>query len=140
MIQPLVTDQGERGQVKLDKWQLTMIEACKQCGLSFVPQLAEPIALRDWLQANPPLDRSLRVVASLESGSRPLFETLYAAGAVDEVVVAVGPPGDFTAEEYALLRAAQFNAVRLGANVLRAETAAAYMLSVVDQVLRNQED
>ncbi|HBM85832.1 MAG TPA: 16S rRNA (uracil(1498)-N(3))-methyltransferase, partial [Opitutae bacterium] len=45
VIQPLITDQGERGQVKLDKWQLTMIEACKQCGLSFVPQLVEPIAL-----------------------------------------------------------------------------------------------
>jgi 16S rRNA (uracil1498-N3)-methyltransferase len=140
VIQPLVTDQGERGQVKLDKWQLTMIEACKQCGLSFVPQLAEPMALRDWLQANPPLDRSLRVVASLESGSRALVETLHAAGAVEEVIVAVGPPGDFTAEEYALLRAAKFSAVRLGANVLRAETAAAYMLSVVDQVARNQED
>ena len=113
-----------------------MIEACKQCGLSFVPQLVEPIALRDWLQRHAPADQSLRVVASLEAGSRPLAETLHSAGALDEVIVAVGPPGDFSAEEYELLRGADFKAVRLGANVLRAETAAAYILSVVDQVAR----
>ncbi len=136
VIQPLITDQGERGQVKLDKWQLTMIEACKQCGLSFVPQLAEPIGLRDWLQSHTPLAHTVRVVASLEAGSRPLVETLRSAGAVDEVIVAVGPPGDFSVEEYASLRAAKFQPVRLGANVLRAETAAAYILSVVDQVAR----
>ena len=136
VIQPIFTDQGERVQVKLDKWQLTMIEACKQCGLSFVPQLVQPTALRDWLQVNSTADGSLRVVASLEEGSRPLIETLQSAGALDEVIVAVGPPGDFSAEEYELLSGADFKAVRLGANVLRAETAAAYILSVVDQVAR----
>ena len=49
------------------------------------------------------------------------------------MVVAVGPAGDFSIAEYELLRASGFNAVRLGANVLRTETAAAYILSVVDQ-------
>jgi 16S rRNA (uracil1498-N3)-methyltransferase len=136
VIQPIFTDQGERVQVKLDKWQLTMIEACKQCGLSFLPQLAEPIALRDWLQSHAPADHRLRVVASLEEGSRPLAETLRSAGSLDEVIVAVGPAGDFSAEEYQLLREADFKAVRLGANVLRAETAAVYILSVVDQATR----
>ena len=139
VIQPLLTDQGERAQAKFDKWQLTMIEACKQCGLRYVPQLSEPIGLREWLQRHAPQARTLRVVASLEAGSRPLHEALHAAGASEEVIVAVGPPGDFSAEEYQLLRAAEFQAVRLGANVLRAETAAAYLLSVVDQVLRSKQ-
>jgi 16S rRNA (uracil1498-N3)-methyltransferase len=136
VIQPVFTDQSERPQVKLDKWELTMIEACKQCGLSFVPQLAKPVVLRDWVQSHAPSDHSLRVVASLQAGSRPLVERLHSAGALDEVIVAVGPPGDFSEEEYQLLSAADFKAVRLGANVLRAETAAAYILSVVDQIVR----
>ncbi|KRP36553.1 MAG: hypothetical protein ABS34_06935 [Opitutaceae bacterium BACL24 MAG-120322-bin51] len=136
VIQPVFTDQGERGQPKMEKWQLTMIEACKQCGLSFLPQLAEPLALRDWLQKNAPAGQTLRVVASLEAGSRPLLETLNTAGALDEVIVAVGPAGDFSVEEYELLDKGGFQAVRLGANVLRAETAAAYILSVVDQATR----
>jgi 16S rRNA (uracil1498-N3)-methyltransferase len=58
---------------------------------------------------------------------------LEAANKFAEVVVAVGPEGDFTAGEYAALATAGFQPVRLGANVLRAETAAAYILSVVDQ-------
>jgi 16S rRNA (uracil1498-N3)-methyltransferase len=138
VIQPVFTDQGEHAQPKVDKWQLAIIEACKQCGLSHVPELAEPISLRDWLQRQAAApERSLRVVASLESGSRPLAKTLIAAGALDEVVVAVGPAGDFSTAEYELLREADFKAVRLGANVLRTETAAAYILSVVDQVGRS---
>lgn len=136
VIQPVLTDQGEHGAPKMEKWQLTMIEACKQCGLSYVPDLAEPCSLRDWLQATPVAEGQLRIVASLEEGSRPLLETLNVADALSEVIVAVGPAGDFSVEEYDLLRDAGFQAVRLGANVLRAETAAAYILSVVDQATR----
>jgi len=98
--------------------------------------LPEPCSLRDWLQASPRADGTLRIVASLEEGSRPLLETLNAAGSLDEVIVAVGPAGDFSVAEYAQLRESGFKAVRLGANVLRTETAAAYILSVVDQAAR----
>lgn len=137
VIQPVFTDQGEHRQPKLEKWHLTMIEACKQCGLRHVPKLLEPLSLQDCLEAmNPPGGRSLRVVASLEAGSRPLLEVLNTASQCDEIIVAVGPAGDFSAAEYQLLRESRFNAVRLGANVLRSETAAAYLLSVVDQAMR----
>jgi 16S rRNA (uracil1498-N3)-methyltransferase len=132
-IQPVFTDQGEHSAPKMEKWHLTLIEACKQCGLSYVPQLSKPCRLKDWLEATPIHDGVLRVVASLEEGSRPLLEILQAAGSLDEVVVAVGPAGDFSVAEYDALREAGFKAVRLGANILRAETAAAYILSVVDQ-------
>lgn len=135
-IQPVWTDQGEHGQPKVEKWQLTMIEACKQCGLSHVPELREPCSLRDWLLANSVAEGTLRIVASLEEGSRPLLEALNAAETLNEVVVAVGPAGDFSVAEYDSLRDSGFQAVRLGANVLRAETAAAYILSVVDQATR----
>jgi 16S rRNA (uracil1498-N3)-methyltransferase len=138
-VQPVFTDQGEvqikgeRLASKVEKWRTTMIEACKQCGVSYLPELAAPVALRDWLAAYRPGAGSLGAVASLEDGSRPLGVALKEAGAVKEIVVAVGPEGDFTAAEYAALRGAGFQAVRLGANVLRSETAAAYILSVVDQ-------
>ncbi|MDQ8195393.1 16S rRNA (uracil(1498)-N(3))-methyltransferase [Coraliomargarita sp. SDUM461004] len=138
-VQPVFTHQGdvqikgERLLSKVEKWRVTMIESCKQCGLGYLPDLAAPISLGDWLRDEPRGEDSLRVVASLEAGSRPLREVLDAAGALQEVVVAVGPEGDFTAEEYAALAEAGFVPVRLGRNVLRAETAAAYILSVVDQ-------
>ncbi len=146
-VQPVFTDQGEvqikgdRLRSKLEKWRMTMIEACKQCGLSFLPELSEPTSLAGWLRAQGESACDLRVVASLEPGSRPLSEVLAAGAGAAEVVVAVGPEGDFTSQEYAALREAGFQPVRLGANVLRSETAAAYLLSVVDQsrLTRSQE-
>ena len=43
---------------------------------------------------------------------------------------------DFSVAEDDQLRESGFKAVRLGAHVLRTETAAAYILSVVDQAAR----
>ena len=145
-VQPVFTDQGEvqmKGErliSKTEKWRLTMIESCKQCGLTYLPELATPSSLVEWVNPEERVSSvtkaeatKLNIVASLEEGSRLLFEVLETAGEFDEVIVAVGPEGDFTAGEYASLAAAGFQSVRLGANVLRAETAAAYILSVVDQ-------
>jgi len=138
-VQPVFSEQGEvqikgdRLSAKVEKWRTTMIEACKQCGLAYLPELCAPLSFREWRSGHPVKAGDLRVVASLQADSRPLREVLQAAGEVAEVVVAVGPEGDFSEGEYAALRGADFQAVRLGANVLRAETAAAYILSVVDQ-------
>lgn len=139
VIQPVFTDQGDvqikgdRLLAKVEKWRVTMIEACKQCGLSYLPQLEAPEQLSAWIEQHPATDASLRMVASLEAGSRPLVEVLSDHKGVAEITVAVGPEGDFTAAEYGALRAVGFQSVRLGTNVLRSETAAAYLLSVVDQ-------
>ncbi|HAV14274.1 MAG TPA: hypothetical protein DCX06_12390 [Opitutae bacterium] len=139
LVQPVFTDQGdvqikgERLSTKVEKWRLTMIESCKQCGLSYLPCLNDPMYLSNWLKENEPEDGCLRVVASLEAGSQPLLDVLRSVGSVGSVVVAVGPEGDFTPLEYAELKKCGFRSVRLGANVLRSETAAAYILSVVDQ-------
>ena len=138
-IQPVFTEQGEvqiKGErlvTKVEKWRVTMIEACKQCGLAWLPELSNPVSLQQWLERTGS-DDCLRVVASLESGSRPLAEALSAAGGIKKVEVAVGPEGDFSLAEYRQLGASGYQPVRLGANVLRAETATAYILSVVDQL------
>ncbi len=144
-FQPVYTRQSEvhipqeRVDGKVGKWRATMIEASKQCGLVFLPEVLAPVAMEDWLAAKPAGADELRIVASLEAGSRLLLDTLYAAGVPKSIVLAVGPEGDFTSGEYAALRENGFVPVRLGDNVLRAETAAAYMLSVVDQFIRREK-
>ena len=138
-IQPVFTDQGDHIVSKIEKRSLTMIEACKQCGLGYVPELLEPCRLQEWLKGNFYTDGSgsLRLVASLQEGSQPLLEVLNSSlKKINEVIVAVGPVGDFSVAEYSLLRDADFKAVRLGANILRVETATTYLLSVIDQAFR----
>lgn len=139
-IQPIFTEQGEHQKRRREKRLLVMVEACKQCGLSHLPELYEPCNLGDWLQLNARQEKTLRLVASLEAGSRPLLSVLEkSSDDLDEVVVAVGPAGDFSDSEYKQLRDNGFTAVRLGANVLRVETAAAYILSNVDQAIRERQ-
>lgn len=143
VLQPVYTRQSEvrlsdeRVPGKVEKWRATTIEASKQCGLPFLPDVQFPVGLTDWLQSNPADTDELRIVASLEAGSRLLLETLSAADLPGHIVLAVGPEGDFSGDEYDALRAGGFLPVRLGDNVLRAETAAAYMLSVIDQYARS---
>lgn len=140
-IVPVVTEQGEvqmkggRLESKQSKWELTMVEACKQCGLAYVPSLMPVSSLKDWLASeSAKAERTLRIVASLEANTLPLRDALAALDAYDCIEVAVGPEGDFSSSEYQQLSDAGYQPVRLGANVLRSETAAAYLLSVVDQL------
>ena len=138
-IQPVFTDhgevqiKGERLASKLEKWRLDD-RVRKQCGLGYLPELAEPMHLRAYLAGAS--ERSHGIVASLEPGSGLLLTHLRSVGPQRAIQLAVGPEGDFSREEYDLLRDAGFVGVRLGTNVLRAETAAAYLLSVVDQFYR----
>jgi len=141
-LQPVYTAQSEvtipeeRIAGKVEKWRATTVEACKQCGLAYLPDVLRPQRLRDWFSEHPRQPSEIRLVASLEEGSELLLDKLREARLPERVVLAVGPEGDFSAEEYAALRESGFAPVRLGRNVLRAETAVAYMLSVIDQRLQ----
>ena len=144
-MQPVYTQQsevhipGERVAGKVEKWRATAIEACKQCGLPYLPEVPAPMQLTDWLEQNPADGEDLRLVASLEEGARLLLDTLAAIDLPGRIILAVGPEGDFSSAEYKSLNDGGFVPVRLGDNVLRAETASAYMLSVIDQAIRRSE-
>lgn len=143
-VQPVFSAQGEvriQGQrllSKMEKWQLTLIESCKQCGLPYLPKLHAPVPIETWLDTRNTTESTLCIVASLQETGRPLSEELDLAREPDRVVVAVGPEGDFTTKEYARFEAFGFKPVRLSAHVLRAETAAAYILSVLDQYTQSR--
>lgn len=139
-VQPIYTAQSEvnipaeRVTGKADKWRATTIEACKQCGLAWLPEVLPPRSFDDWLIENSVSEGELRIVASLEPGADLLLHALTRTKLPEQIVLAVGPEGDFSREEYSALRSNGFTPVRLGENVLRAETATAYILSVIDQV------
>lgn len=136
-IQPLVTQRCEvkldRGRVvsRLEHWRAIAIEACKQSGNLWLPEIAAPVDVKT-LTAE--ATTGAHFVASLENSSVPLAEALSGLPPTAPLAIAIGPEGDFTAGEYSQLQAAGYTAVRLGAHVLRAETAALYALSVTDQL------
>lgn len=139
-LQPLWTAHGEvrlsgdRLAQKLEHWRTTAIEAAKQSGQLWLPEIHPPVALTDWLAQSP---QALLVVGSLEPGSRPLVEALPSKA--EAVTMVVGPEGDFSPAEYQQLQEAGALAVRLAAGVLRVDTACAYLLSVADALLRRSK-
>ncbi|MEI8235007.1 MAG: 16S rRNA (uracil(1498)-N(3))-methyltransferase [Verrucomicrobiota bacterium] len=126
-------DAREAGK-KREKWQAVAVEACKQCGQNWLPAVAAPQRLDALLQTDPRFD--LLLIASLQPDARHpkavLADALREKGsAPTNVLVLVGPEGDFTVEEIAKAQAHGCRPITLGPIVLRAETAALYCLSVL---------
>lgn len=125
--------EAERIDGKMEKWRQLLIEACKQCGLPYLPGIEKPCSLAEWL-ARQQLPVS-GYIASLEADTPYLIRVpLPKTAECPTVHAAIGPEGDFTAEEYAKLRDVGLTPVRLGKHTLRCDTAVAYTLSVLDQL------
>ena len=144
-ILPVLTEYGSfsldsnQSLIKQSKWRTTLIEACKQSGNLFLPELSKPCSLKDFFQnyqANR-TEASQGFVASTEAGNSYLLEALDKTKVgTDAVFFAVGPEGDFSPSEYRAFASHGFISSRLGGSVLRSETAVCYGLAVLDQHLR----
>ncbi|MEO5804625.1 MAG: RsmE family RNA methyltransferase [Verrucomicrobiota bacterium] len=123
---------------KLDKWRLTTIEAIKQCGQPWLPQIDLPITPKAFLARDEKFELSL--VASLQNDSRhprEYFETFLAQKKrkPQSICIWVGPEGDFTLPEMEAIKLAGVLPITLGRLVLRCETAAIYCLSTLNYEL-----
>ncbi|MFA5057164.1 MAG: RsmE family RNA methyltransferase [Opitutaceae bacterium] len=132
--------EGDRTDRKIEKWQLAAIEAAKQCGNPFVPEILPLQTAAVFMEASRGYD--LKLIASLQPGAKSLKGVLAAYAAANgrpprKVLWLVGPEGDFTPAELSLSQSAGFEAITLGPLVLRCETAAAYALSVLSYELQN---
>jgi len=128
------------GEHKLEKWEHTSIEAAKQCGNAWLPEI-RPVQGVEQFVASGPRDHDLRLIASLQPGARPLREVLQRfrdekGRAPQSAAWMIGPEGDFTTAEMASARTAGFEPVTLGPLVLRCETAAIYALSILSYELQ----
>lgn len=129
---------GENAPSKQGKWRQVAIEACKQCGRAWTPAIREPARIESVLETN--TDHDLALIASLQPDSRRIDDVLdefrsERGGPPESVLVLVGPEGDYTPAEMALARSSGCRPVSLGPIVLRAETAAVYVLSVLGNAL-----
>ncbi len=150
---PLVT---ERSIVRptaesLDRLRRTVIEACKQCGRNRLMEISPPQRWHRFFErsdlppckllGHPAFKESAGdqgsgyfrtapkegVDETVKLGAPMLEQVRWAEGAV----VAIGPEGGFTASEVALALARGWHVVSLGATILRTETAAVMLASLL---------
>lgn len=122
----------ERATTKQEKWQTTVLEACKQCGQNWLPRVAAPVGLAEFLADLP--THGLRLIASLQPDARPMpivLREAWSSAPLTHVTLMIGPEGDFTPSELGRARAAGFMPVSLGPHVLRTETAAIFCLAAL---------
>lgn len=118
---------------RLEDWRLTTIEAAKQCGNAWLPELDPPRSLDDFLARR---EGGLLLAAVLDPrAERPGDVLAERSGAGTGVTLVVGPEGDFTPEELETLRTAGAVPITLGPRVLRAETAALAGLAILQHDL-----
>jgi 16S rRNA (uracil1498-N3)-methyltransferase len=122
---------------KAARWREIAIEALKQCGTPWLPEILAPAPLAAVLETGRAFE--LALVAALAPGAghprRTLEEFRARHSGPAEVAVWVGPEGDFTPAELAAILGTGARAVTLGSLVLRCDTAAAYCLSVLNYEL-----
>ncbi len=114
---------GERLDKRIRHWRGVIASACEQCGRATLPGLQSPAPLPDWIAGD--TGDSLRLM--LQPDSPRVLTDLEQPGGT--VTLLVGPEGGMNANERALAAGAGYIGLRLGARILRTETAALAALS-----------
>jgi 16S rRNA (uracil1498-N3)-methyltransferase len=146
-IVPLITENSEvrvskdRALEKVRKWNSVAIEACKQSGNSYLPEIDPIMSVNSFCEALP--EKALKYIASLSTQAVSLRQALreqrnQKKSLSQSVIILIGPEGDYTPEEHDLACENGFIPITLGKRVLRSDTAAIVALALLNYELRNE--
>lgn len=122
-IQPLAAERsvvkltGERADKRRQHWQNVAVSASEQCGRAVVPAVAASLSLPEWLAA--PENFALKLMLA-PTAERTLHDLPKPEG---KICLLIGCEGGFSPQETAAAESCGYLPVRLGARVLRTETA-----------------
>jgi 16S rRNA (uracil1498-N3)-methyltransferase len=109
---------GERADKRVAHWQGVVISACEQSGRNRVPSVAPIRRYTDWLGI--PSEAGVKLMLAPHAEHR-LRDLPVPSG---PVTLLIGPEGGFSENEIVAAKVCGFTPVRLGARILRTETAA----------------
>ena len=135
VISPVIGDHSERKVFKSDRLRRILLSASKQSLKGAVPQVEEPVSVRDFIASVP--DDAVKIICCCFEGEVPrtsindvILSEREESGSfaplrmTKRIVILIGPEGDFSREEAALAVERGFIPVHLGPSRLRTETAA----------------
>ena len=132
-IVPVIGERSERKVYKTDRALRIALSATKQSLKSRIPEIAEPVSVKDFILSEGGVGKSLKLIAYCFEGDTKRISIQEALQAYDgkDVVVLIGPEGDFSPEEARLAVEHGYVPVHLGASRLRTETAAVLAATAV---------
>ncbi|SMO55085.1 16S rRNA (uracil(1498)-N(3))-methyltransferase [Solitalea koreensis] len=117
-ITPLICQRSERRELKIDRLQKIIVAAMKQSLKAYQPVLNEPLEFRKLINS---ASESQKLIAHCLETDRKSLSQEYRRG--ENVLILIGPEGDFSPEEIEAALKSDFKAVTLGNSRLRTETA-----------------
>ena len=132
-IVPLIGGHSERKVYKTERAQRIALSATKQSLKARIPEIAEPVSVKDFL-VMPGSDRaSLKLIAYCfeEETLRTSIKAALNASDARDITILIGPEGDFSQEEAQLALKNGYIPIHLGNSRLRTETAAVTAVEVV---------
>lgn len=125
-ITPIICDHSERKHIKRQRLEKVIQSAMKQSHRPFLPKLNEMVQLKDFLEQDL---EGLKFIAHCQEGEKVELKRRLAAD--KEILVLIGPEGDFSDSEIDLATSKGFVPASLGEYRLRTETAAILACSTV---------
>lgn len=116
---PILTEHGEKRGLKAERMRKILVSAMKQSLGAWLPELADPVDVKE-LIARP--FEGVKLIPHCREGEKRGIGDIAAKG--DDLLVLVGPEGDFSTGEIDLALGSGFCPVTLGQSRLRTETAA----------------
>lgn len=118
-ISLLRTRYSERKEMKTDRLHKILISAMKQSLKATLPELQETIDFNEFIKQK---FEGRKFIAHCRPEEKPLLSRQYHKG--ENVLILIGPEGDFSPEEISAATENGFQPVSLGESRLRTETAA----------------
>ena len=118
---PLVADRCEPNisrRLKIERLEKIALEAAKQSGRSWIPEISSPTGIMDFLE-----QPESSVLAASKKADRSLEKVFRSIMDSNKVTLVIGPEGDFTDEEYTVLYESGVLPFSMGELTLRSETA-----------------
>jgi len=132
-VRPLISGRSiprvedARASSRVLRWRRVAKEAAKQSGRAVIPEVTSPLTLRDWV-AEP---RESGLLACLWERAETPLASILPDGPVQRATLIVGPEGGLGEDEVLRLRSAGALVGGLGPRILRADTAGAIGLALL---------
>ena len=136
-IIPLIAQRSEKHLVQAsvkrkERWRKIAHESAQQSRRNSIPEICDPMSIHECIAEMPD---ALRLLLSEQERTQSLRESLLATGMQatlpGAIYAAIGPEGGWTSAELAIFAESGWRSVSLGPRILRTETAAIAVASVV---------
>jgi 16S rRNA (uracil1498-N3)-methyltransferase len=121
----------EKGSLKVARWQKIASEAARCCHSSHIAKVINVSSFADMLASAS--GEALRLIFWEEESQKTIKDTLTddAFAATKDFFIVVGPEGGFSKDEVTLAKENGFLSVGLGKQILKVETAAIAIISII---------